>query len=57
MNKTISSVVVFLDDEVPFVIAEEGLRTKLRGRNLPVDRYDFGPGRKKTVTEDVGSWA
>ena len=57
MNKTTSSVVVFLEKEISFVISKEGLRMRLRGRNLPVDRYDFDRGRKKKDTEEEGSWA
>ena len=55
LNNIISSVVVFLGEEISFVISEEGLRMKLRGGNLPVDRYDFDRGWKKKDTEEEGS--
>ena len=57
MNKTTSSVVVFLEEEIAFVVSKKGLRMRLRGRNLPVDRYDFDRGRMKKGIEEEGSWA
>ena len=57
MNKTTGSVVVFLKEEISFVVSKEGLSMRLRGRNLPVDRYDFDWGWKKKDTEEGGSWA
>ena len=55
-GKATSSVVVFMDQEIPMVISEEGTSTELRGRSIPVGRDNCGRRRKRATTEDQSGW-
>ena len=55
IGKTTSSVVVFLNSPVSFIVQGGQMKMKVRGRWLPVEAYNFerGKQRPEVSLEDV----